>query len=343
MKDTSTANATLQSSSGLTEVLPCKMEGIAWCSAFTVMSVLIIIGNLFTIVTFAFKKKLRRKSLLLVVNMAFADLILGAVSVPIYMHIIAVHYQLWHESWIINEPLKIFVDFTFMQGSLISTTLIACERFSATYQPLKHRILPRRVYYIAMFAAWSLAILASGCFVVTRTFFSAKYAIIFWNIYALVLKFIVCACNIGVRRKLLNKSVASRQTNRTLQNQRLTKTLLYASIIAMVCCFPLSTTTFVNIVYQVAVPMRTDCIANFVNYSNCFLNPLVYAVRIPEFREALGLCFTRQKLTKGKADLNKGKITPVVLKQVTEKRKNKQNDCGNQQVCFEEQILDTKL
>lgn len=108
MKDTSTANATLQSSSGLTEVLPCKMEGIAWYSAFTVMSVLIIIGNLFTIVTFAFKKKLRRKSLLLVVNMAFADLILGAVSVPIYMHIIAVHYQLWHESWIINEPLKIF-------------------------------------------------------------------------------------------------------------------------------------------------------------------------------------------------------------------------------------------
>lgn len=53
--------------------------------------------------------------------------------------------------------------------------------------------------------------------------------------------------------------------------------------------------------------------------------------------------FYKTKIDQGQTDLNKGKITPVVLKQVTEKRKNKQNDCGNQQVCFEEQILDTKL
>ena len=78
------------------------------------------------------------------------------------------------------------------------------------------------------------------------------------------------------------KNTASGQSNRTLQDQRLIKTLLFASIIVMVCCSPLSLIDFLNVVYQVAIPLRTDCIAAFVNYSNCYLNPLVYAVRIPE-------------------------------------------------------------
>lgn len=90
------------------------MEGIVWYSVFIVMLVLIIIGNLFMIVIFVFKKKFCRKSLFLVVNMVFVDFILGVVFVFIYMYIIVVYYQLWYEFWIINELLKIFVDFIFM-------------------------------------------------------------------------------------------------------------------------------------------------------------------------------------------------------------------------------------
>ena len=52
-----------------------KAQVIAWCFAFSSETVLAVVGNLLTINIVAFNKKLRiKKSLYLVVNMAFADL-----------------------------------------------------------------------------------------------------------------------------------------------------------------------------------------------------------------------------------------------------------------------------
>ena len=58
---------------------PSEAEGIVWCSIFTLASALIVIGNLLTIILFTVNKRLRKKSLVLVINMAVADLMLGAV------------------------------------------------------------------------------------------------------------------------------------------------------------------------------------------------------------------------------------------------------------------------
>lgn len=51
-----------------------RAEGIAACGAFMLEAVLIVSGNLLTIVLFALEKTLRKKSLFLVVNMAFAQI-----------------------------------------------------------------------------------------------------------------------------------------------------------------------------------------------------------------------------------------------------------------------------
>ena len=77
--------------------VPSKAEGIVWCSVFALASIFIVVGNLLTIVLFAVNKKLRKKSLFLVINMAFADLLLGAVSMPLHIYIVlGINlYQLW--------------------------------------------------------------------------------------------------------------------------------------------------------------------------------------------------------------------------------------------------------
>ena len=52
-----------------------KAQVIAWCFAFSSETVLAVVDSLLTIAIFAFNKKLRtKKSLYLVVNMAFVDL-----------------------------------------------------------------------------------------------------------------------------------------------------------------------------------------------------------------------------------------------------------------------------
>ena len=94
-------------------------------------AVLIVGGNLLTIFLFVLEKKLRKKSLLLVMNMAFADVMLGAVSLPLYIYLrVGFRQPLWRKG--VLEPLEVFflwIDLIFLQASLLSAVFISCERF----------------------------------------------------------------------------------------------------------------------------------------------------------------------------------------------------------------------
>ena len=84
---------------------------------------------------FAREKKLRKKSLFLVMNMALADVMLGAVSLPLLVYFSAgPDYQLWtaKKNAIFSYSFY-FLDTTFSQSSLISAVFISCERFYAVY------------------------------------------------------------------------------------------------------------------------------------------------------------------------------------------------------------------
>ena len=80
MKNVSAAT----SSNNISSSYHSRVEGIVLCSVFLLEAVLISVGNLLTFVVFT-EKTLRKKSHLLVINMAFADAILGAVAMPLYV------------------------------------------------------------------------------------------------------------------------------------------------------------------------------------------------------------------------------------------------------------------
>ncbi len=138
MCNISAANSSLKNESAL--IIPSKAEGIAWCSAFVLTSIFIVTGNLLTIILFAVSKTLRKKSLFLVINMAFADLVLGAVSLPIYIYEVGARFHLWTGGLSRYKYLSIFhliVDTIFFIASLISAAFISGERFYAIYWPFK--------------------------------------------------------------------------------------------------------------------------------------------------------------------------------------------------------------
>ena len=71
---------------GSARTVSSKIEGIALCAAFILSSVLIVVGNLLTIALFVVNRRLRKRSLILVINMTIADLMLGTVPLPIYIY-----------------------------------------------------------------------------------------------------------------------------------------------------------------------------------------------------------------------------------------------------------------
>jgi len=99
MNSTAAGNRSSENATGSSMLVPSKAEGMAWCSVFIVTSVSIVAGNLLTIVLFVLNKNLRKKSLFLVINMAFADLMLGAWSVPIYI------YSFFGQSFIFGQQV----------------------------------------------------------------------------------------------------------------------------------------------------------------------------------------------------------------------------------------------
>ena len=120
----SAVNESLKNTSEFAKRFPSKSEGIALCSVFMLSSVLIIAGSLLALVLFAVNKTLRRKSLFLVMNMAFADLMLGTFSVPFYIYFVGDAYQLWtakfgfQENLFTNQKLLLLVIISFILMTL---------------------------------------------------------------------------------------------------------------------------------------------------------------------------------------------------------------------------------
>ena len=298
MNESAGTSANNKSSTYTPYSVPSRVEGITLSVVFLLDAVLIVAGNFLTIGLFAKEKKLRKKSLFLVINMAFADLISGAVSLPLYVYLyIGPNYRLWKTSYKALEIGWDVIDTTFSQASLISAVFIAVERFYAIYWPLKHRTLSTKAYYITIVIIWTLALLVSAVFNPVKYLISDKAAIYAWMSFPLLFLFIVCACNIGICRTFFKRNVSPQQGTRASQTQRLTVTLLLVSTVSLLSWLPLVTANYIFYVENITIPKRCLIydIINILNFSNCFVNSVVYSLRIPEFRQSLVLCFTRRQ------------------------------------------------
>ena len=132
-------------------------------------SCMITVRNFLTFVVFA-----SEKSLLLVINMAFADTILGAVSMPLCVFLwIGPTYWLWNYKKKLSLDISWSVVYvSFSQGSLISAAPIAFKRCYAIYWPLKHRTMSFKAYYIIIFIIRKLAL--SAVFNIAKFLISSK-------------------------------------------------------------------------------------------------------------------------------------------------------------------------
>ena len=319
MNNTLTIASFTNTSSSTTMHLPSRTEEIAICSALVIEAVLIAGGNSLTIFFFVLEKKLRKKSLLLVINMAFADVMLGAVLLPLYIYLrIGFWPPLWRKG--VLEPLEVFflwIDLIFLQASLISAVFISCERLYAVYWPLKHLTLSTRAYAIVITLIWTLAFIVSAFFKLVRDFLPTKTGVYLMTILISIFLLVLCCCNIGIWWKFQQRNNAPRnaihQQNRARQARRLTKTLLAVSAAAVFSWLPHAIILNMTAAHMVSVPIIIFHCFYIVTYSSSFVNPIIYALKIPEFRQLLvTLCSRRRAVDrmdrKGKDEQDTGTI-----------------------------------
>ena len=274
--------------------------------------------------------------------MAFADLLLGTFSVPFYIYIVGDTYQLWTVKYGFYLTVFRCIDAIFMFGSYLSTAFISCERLYAVYCPFKHRLLSTKTYRIAIFILWTFAALLSTILYLLSVFTSVRSALYVSVLVLLGLTVIICVCNIAIWRNFKHQSIDSQHRNGASRNRRLTKTLLLVSILALLCWLPLIILNILIFITKTSIPWKFYFMVNILNYSNSFVNPIVYVFRIPEFQQALRLCCTKSRPAiktvkiKGRnrtATSRTPEIEPRILR----------NDPTRLQVDVERELMETKL
>ena len=253
-----------------------------WTVVFGSTALVITIANLVTVVVFL-KQKLRKRSHFSLISLAIADLMVGALAVPLYVVVAGFQTD--------EKLLVVFfrcVDIFTGLLSIFTLASISLERMHSVLWPLRHRAVTSRFYLCVVGIPWVLAALATSFRLMKR--FNIIAAMTFTVIITVFLSapsLVICTAYFLIysgRRKCRLKLA-----QRDARNDRLTKTLLIITGAFMITWLPFHIINF-------AFPFCSVCqrwpyivfhIVKYLQFSNSFINALIYPLRIRQYKKAL--------------------------------------------------------
>ena len=253
---------------------------IFWGICFGVLVTLIIVGNILTIWIF-FKQRSQKRSYSLLISLAVADLLVGSFAVPFYIKAIVSQGYAW---FLISMFADVFTGIT----SIYTLAVISLERMCAVGWPLRHRTVNYRVYVCAISIPWIIAAIFTTL-VVLRILNMIGREHFF---YCLVLipgipLITICVANFVIWKK---QKTPFRDQNHIKREVKLAKTLALITGTSLFTWLPFQ---ILNILFALKVTQNfhlielTTFIIKFLQFSNSFVNVIIYPFRIPEFRRTL--------------------------------------------------------
>ena len=252
-----------------------------WTVTFSLTAIVVITGNLVMIGVFL-KTKLRQRPHFLLISLGIADLLVGALSVPLY---IAVGIHPNNHLLILSfQCLDVFTGLI----SIFTLASISLERMFAIGWPLRHRTLTSNFYKCAIGIPWIVCLLG----ILTR---------VLLHFYAISPLAFFVIINTSVSTPLLFTSMAyfviwrkhrCRLPDRpqaAVRDKKLAKTLFLITGAFIITWFPFHVINIINFVclHCQRWPYVVIHIMKVLQFSNSFINVIVYPLRITEFKEIL--------------------------------------------------------
>ena len=171
---------------------------------------------------------------------------------------------------------------------------ISLERLQATFFPFRHRFVRKWVHRAIIIVIWLIAIVreVAQIFlegiandVVINTFLYILFSAV--SLFVICVSQILITIKVGCSRHPQFHSMSKRE-------RKLTGTALIVSLVSLLCCLPAS-------IYVACLRVSFTCFRNFhieiavlvLVLANSLINPIIYAIRMPGFREGLSQLFYR--------------------------------------------------
>ena len=275
-----------------------EKEERAWLAPFIIESGVIFLLNAFTLAIYTRNRHLCKPSTYLIINLTVADLLVGTVLVPL-LYFVPDKPERDLElkqafSW------QSFVYFTsaylFPVASLANISLISLERLHATLFPFRHCLIGRRVYLTTIFCSWLFSLTLSSVFSLLdlraslATFLYVRASYIFLSLLILTVSYVIIISTV-------KKNPPSPNAGPALSKERkLTMTLFTVTAVSVLTILPWVIWTVIAYHIQSklcpAVFLRIGYSFEVLYFFNSIVNPLIYAIRMQEFRKAARKLFS---------------------------------------------------
>ncbi|CAH3118264.1 unnamed protein product [Pocillopora meandrina] len=252
---------------------------IFWNICFGVLGTLIIAGNVLTIWIF-FKQRRQKRSYSLLISLAVADLLVGIFAVPFYIKSFVSPGYPW--SW------SVLADVSTGITSIYTLAVISLERMYAVGWPLRHRTLNYRVYVCAISIPWIIAAIFTTALVLQALDIIGREVYLYCLFLLPGIPLItVCVANFVVWKK---QKSPFRNQNHIKREVKLAKTLALITGTSLFTWLPFQ---ILNILSGLKVMKNVHhfgfvfFVIKILQFSNSFVNVIIYPFRIPEFRRTL--------------------------------------------------------
>ena len=273
----------------------------AWFSVLISEFLATSIINAITIIAFVRISHLRKHSTYLIMNLTVADLLVGVVTGPLYFS----HRDTVNKDNTWPGFLICSIEFTFPIASQVNLSLISLERLHATLFPFRHCLISKRVYIKVMIASWLITLpLAIVMGISSKQTFG--YA---WASFSAVTLLVLAVCYIIIIVNVQNNP-HSQHHGSVHKERKLSITLLIVAGVSILTLLPWAIHNSMpeDIVkkWHSASNVDVHYVVAMLYFANSVVNPLVYAIRMREFRKALRNLLSRQSHVKQQRQRRRG-------------------------------------
>ena len=266
---------------------PSRPECFTWLSLLITESIIIVTFNVVTIIIFMRNRSLRTRGMYLVINLAVADTMSRAFSECMVFVYLGGRCDFWKYNLTGNwKELSVAMQLLFPVSSIADIVAISLQQLHAIFRPFQHRVIKKWVYGVAIAIVWIAAALIS-----TLQHLKINHLTL-WISFTSICLFTICVSYTLTALKFFRGRNIQHHGS-SIRDRKLTVTLVIVTLVSLLLWLPYVMCSFLLITSanfrSLPDPLlfRLNFSLMVLYYANSLVNPIMYAIRMPEFKRAL--------------------------------------------------------
>ena len=256
---------------------------------------IIFMGNAFTIFVFWTQRLRLKRTFLLLINLAVADLFVGLGETLI----LAANIILNGISGIfeIGSPWWAFQAFG-SSTSVLFLALISLERVYSVLWPFRHRATSTQAYVYSVVIGWVIGVCMGGVWLSMIYHNNNLYASLIYSSSLFISLLVICTSYLKIRSRLQSTApdhdLDLRRQASTEKTLRMSRTIFIVVAVSLVFWLPAFVMFTIKEFCSCFSPQAVWSVI-VLQSVNSMVNPFVYSFRMPIFQDALKKCWRKRR------------------------------------------------